>query len=782
MEKPAMRYATNLRGRVSCCFGLAGLAAAAIFAAAPSFALAADRNWNGTLGNWSTPLKWGGFEPTSSDYAYINSGTVTVSASGETCMWLAMATGSATSGTIQMTGGALSSGSEQIGFQGVAQFEQSGGTNTVSGYLYLGDYAASGKGTYILSNLGHLNAGIEYIGSYDPNGSGMGVFTQSGGTNTALCVQIHSNSTYTLSAGTLNLNGRLANKGVWDLSNSTATINATASIVDLSHATLSSSEAVSLSLDANSLLIVPTGFEPIAYFPSYSNTGLTHQAGSTLTIPSTRSIYGGGEIADHVDCRGTLACSVFSFGLTLSGGLNLSAGGSVDLGTNGTVFVNDSTSGMTGGLLKAEWERIGSSGTGTFVQSGGTNSLYFRLYVGSDGTGGNPNGEGTYDLRGNGQLTCTEAWVGYLGKGTILQSGGTSTISSLQIGGATTGRGTYELSGAGQLNSTAEYVGWMGSGTFTQSGGTNTVSGTTGLRLGYVSGGTGTYNLTGGTLVLESLSKGTGTAAFNFGGGTLQASNAMTCSLPMTLTAINGNANVDTAGYAVALSGTLSGEGGLNKRGSGTLTLGGANSYSGETAVYVGTLSLGTTGSIDSSSLIDVKSGATFDVSAKAGGFALGSSQMLTGAGCVVGNVTAAAASHLAPGNGVGRLSITGNLSLVDGAKLDYQLGSVAGSDMILMTSSTLYLAGQDFSDFNFTAVSGFREGTYTLIDAGTVFGSLGSDLSGIVGNYKGTLSISGSDLVLTTVAVPEPGTAAFLVAAAAGILFVMRRRCASAR
>ena len=33
----------------------------------------------------------------------------------------------------------------------------------------------------------------------------------------------------------------------------------------------------------------------------------------------------------------------------------------------------------------------------------------------------------------------------------------------------------------------------------------------------------GTYNLTGGTLALQALTKGAGTATFNFGGGTLQA-------------------------------------------------------------------------------------------------------------------------------------------------------------------------------------------------------------------------------------------------------------------
>ena len=43
----------------------------------------------------------------------------------------------------------------------------------------------------------------------------------------------------------------------------------------------------------------------------------------------------------------------------------------------------------------------------------------------------------------------------------------------------------------------------------------------------------------------------------------------------MTLTGSGGNATVDTAGYNVTLSGSLSGHGGLIKTDSGTLTWGG---------------------------------------------------------------------------------------------------------------------------------------------------------------------------------------------------------------
>jgi autotransporter-associated beta strand protein len=60
--------------------------------------------------------------------------------------------------------------------------------------------------------------------------------------------------------------------------------------------------------------------------------------------------------------------------------------------------------------------------------------------------------------------------------------------------------------------------------------------------------------------------------------------------MPMTLTGDGGNANIDTAGYSVTLSGVLSGPGGLNKLGLGTLTLTQDATYTGDTTVEEGTL------------------------------------------------------------------------------------------------------------------------------------------------------------------------------------------------
>ena len=159
-----------------------------------------------------------------------------------------------------------------------------------------------------------------------------------------------------------------------------------------------------------------------------------------------------------------------------------------------------------------------------------------------------------------------------------------------QLGG-TAGSGTVQMTGGSLCVTSYEYVGDSGRGIFTQSGGTNSIGSS--LYLGDNAGSNGTYNLNGGVLVISSLNTGLGTAAFNFNGGTLQASSSFSSSLPMTIGIGSSGTTLNTAGFAVTLSGSLSGPGGLTKSGGGTLTLSGSNTYGGGTAVMAaGTLQI----------------------------------------------------------------------------------------------------------------------------------------------------------------------------------------------
>ncbi len=146
----------------------------------------------------------------------------------------------------------------------------------------------------------------------------------------------------------------------------------------------------------------------------------------------------------------------------------------------------------------------------------------------------------------------------------------------------------------------------------------------------------------------------------------------------------------------------------------------------------------------------------------------------LAGTGSLA-SVTIGAGGHLAPGDAPGMLTLTGSLSLLSGAKMDYELDTPLDSDMVLMTSGALSLGGQQFADFNFTPLAGFAPGSYTLIDAGSINGSLGSGTAGTIDGLPASIAVQGGNLVLT--AVPEPSALALLACGLlVGSVFALRR------
>jgi len=115
-----------------------------------------------------------------------------------------------TSGTYNLSGGSLTSATENVGsFQGSGTFIQTGGTNTLTEPNNVAEALSVGNGQgttgiYMLSGIGTLTSPSESINS-------TGTFTQNGGTNSIIGVGIHaavlSISSGTGTNGAYNLNG-----------------------------------------------------------------------------------------------------------------------------------------------------------------------------------------------------------------------------------------------------------------------------------------------------------------------------------------------------------------------------------------------------------------------------------------------------------------------------------------------------------------------------------------------------------------------------------------------
>ncbi len=194
----------------------------------------------------------------------------------------------------------------------------------------------------------------------------------------------------------------------------------------------------------------------------------------------------------------------------------------------GESFAESGTVELSGsGQLAALVEHIGVNGTGSFTQTGGTNTISSDLLLGivsgSDGTytitdgmldvrdgviNVGPNGTGLFELNG-GVVIADEFVLGTGGTFTSSASSGTLRVNTLtgfgpnpsfagnlvlaHSGGA--GSASYSL-GTGQSLNIANVltIGYDASATFTHNGGTNTVGG---LNVVSSSGSNGTYELSG---------------------------------------------------------------------------------------------------------------------------------------------------------------------------------------------------------------------------------------------------------------------------------------------
>jgi autotransporter-associated beta strand protein len=534
-----------------------------------------------------------------------NNGTLQYSSSADQTLWGAISgpgaltkdTGS--SSTLTLSGPNTYTGNTTV----------SAGNLTISGTGYL--YGASGSsiGTVTVA----AGAGITLSGAATNNVLGFGAnaawvvsgtIDSTGGSAQTLPKNVTlNNGTLTGIAST----GDNAQYGTFysGTSNSTITANGATNTISADNVGMGSSSTLTLNtplagdaLSVSSVLgttaqiagaLTKTGLGTVTIAGANTYTGATTVSEGALNLTGNRTAAatGGFNVGNVPGSTGTLNVS----------------NGTFTVGTTGSNFLIGSATGATGimnqsgGSLTTIGNQLligNGGGTGTYNLSGGT----LTTIAGSLGVtvGVNTGSTAAFNLSDSGvlsmpatstlQITRSDNSAASGVTGTFTQTGGTATVGILQMGGSNT-------TPANNANATA---------TLDLSGGTFTV--TTFNQLSGANNSTSTINISGMadvTLPAFPTARGAGSAAtITFDGGTLRPAAASATYMGGLTNAFikAGGAHFDvpsgrdiTIAQAL-LTDTVSTGGGLTKDGAGTLTLTGANTYTGDTIISDGVLTI----------------------------------------------------------------------------------------------------------------------------------------------------------------------------------------------
>lgn len=425
---------------------------------------------------------------------------------------------------------------------------------------------------------------------------------------------------------------------------------------------------------------------------------------------------------------------------------------------------------------------VGDTGVGQIIQSGGTLDVSDGVTARTLQLGLESGSQGSYQISG-GDLNAAQLQVGVAGTGILDISNGTVSNTTGFLG--ISGTGISTVSGGTWTNSQTLFIGYNGSGSLGITGGTVTSNVTT---LGEFSNGLGTLNLgnsggTPGVLETSQISEGDGAGTVTFDGGTFRATadqNALFDGFESgDVTLDTGGGIFDTNTFDVSTAYGLSGDGGLTKQGDGTLTLNGTNTYTGDTTIEAGVLSINsaaalgsgdlhlTGGELNATASMDLdplkfrfKSGTTSTVSAaanttlKIGDFVLGDGG---GADAIFGST----------GN-TGTIEISGGLSIADDSTLTVAGGTLRSTGKGKLTFLTEVVASTTVSsgatldfddDFNiFSDSNGIKnlQGSGNVVtgtDSATVLTIASGEFSGVISGAgglnksgSGTLTLSGAN------------------------------------
>ena len=548
---------------------LLGILVATALAAFTTSAHAQAYTWTGAGGtndtwstatNWNTPPVGTGSSTTSLNFTFSGSGTNLVSNND---------LGNFTLNQLTYSG----AGNQTI-LGNTLLFVNNGGTGP--------SIVQNGGGNSALNNSIDISGGANLTLSATQPGaftlrstiSGNGSVTLSSG----LYVLRDAGASSTFSGG-LTLNGSASNTSLILLAGSAGAVGAvTAGPVGTGKLTLqqgslrstygSSTTVINNDVDFSGNLTFGDGGTP-------DTSKLTLGGNTTLTGNTTRGITLGAATTNGrpVVLAGAIAGSGTNSGLTIDGrgvqelsgtAANTYAGLTTVNSTNATLLLNKTAgvNAIAGNLtISAGTVRLGQSN-----QIADTSSLTLT--------------SGTFDLNRNSETINT-----LLGG-----AGATGTISSSVAGNST-------LTIAGTTAGDTAAVIANGSGTVSL-----VKNGAQSLTLRGASTYTGGTTLTGGTLSFANNALGT-TGGITVNGGALQWNGSNTQDISSRLILQNsGSAAFDISGNNVTFANAIgnSTSSSVTKTGTGTLTLSGANTYTGSTTINNGTLTIGGSGSLGS--------------------------------------------------------------------------------------------------------------------------------------------------------------------------------------
>ncbi len=406
---------------------------------------------------------------------------------------------------------------------------------------------------------------------------------------------------------------------------------------------------------------------------------------------------------------------------TFSGGLTVTAGNLVLTGSSGGNIISN-----TDALLSGTFTFTGNiSGTGNVIKSD----------AGTVTISGNLSHAGTTTLNAGTLVVSADSSLGgagapiVFGGGTLQASGAFSTTRNVTLSGG----GTLNLAGALELPGVVSGTGALtktGSGALTLTA-NNSYSGGTNVNAG---------------LVEFTFAENFGTGNIALNGGGLRWAGASTVDISSRLAAVGASGGVfDTNGSNVTFASTLTGTGGLTKNGIGSLTLATATTFTGATTVNAGTLTLGHSLALQSSTV----------TAPAAGLFSFGSLTSATLGGLSGANALALTNSASAPvgltvGANGGSTTFSGVLS---GA------GSLAktGAGTLVLSGATTYAGGTTVTGglLEFATLAHLGSGNVTL-DGGGLRWATGStvDISprlAALGSGGATFNTNANNVTLAT-------------------------------